>query len=76
NKPIVYQTNIANITDLNNGFVEKVPGNANGNIPLNNGTTNANLSADMLDGKHATDFASSSHIHVGLNGRYTGNGGF
>ncbi|MHC1750786.1 MAG: hypothetical protein AB9856_21135 [Cellulosilyticaceae bacterium] len=76
NKPSIYPTNIANIADLNNGFTGKSPGNDNGNIPLNNGSTNVNLNADMLDGKHATDFASSNHIHVGLNGRYTGNGGF
>lgn len=29
------------------------PGNASGNIPLSNGTVNANLNADLLDGRHA-----------------------
>lgn len=31
-------------------------GNYSGNVPISNGTTNANLSADMLDGKHGTDY--------------------
>lgn len=31
-------------------------GNANGNIPINNGTVNTNLNADLLDGYHASSF--------------------
>jgi hypothetical protein len=31
-------------------------GNADKNIPLNNGTVNTNLNADLLDGKHASSF--------------------
>lgn len=30
----------------------KTVGNANGNVPLSNGTVNTNLNADMIDGKH------------------------
>lgn len=30
----------------------KQSGNADGNIPINNGTMNTNLNADMVDGKH------------------------
>ncbi len=30
----------------------KQSGNANGNIPVSNGTVNTNLNADMVDGKH------------------------
>lgn len=32
----------------------KSVGNANGNVPLSNGTVNANLNADMVDGFHAS----------------------
>lgn len=39
-----------------------VPGNANGNIPISNGTVNTNLNADMVDGKDATYFAAASQI--------------
>ena len=42
---------------LSNGG-DHVLGNASGNIPLNNGTVNTNLNADMLDGLH---------IHAGRN---------
>lgn len=34
-------------------------GNAEGNIPLNNGTINTNLNADLLDGMHSINFARS-----------------
>lgn len=34
----------------------KAIGNSDGNIPLNNGTVNTNLNADMLDGYHASNF--------------------
>ena len=41
-------------------------GNAANNIPLNNSTVNNNLNADLLDGKHATDFlAWSSRQNIG-----------
>ena len=42
---------------LSNGG-DHILGNSNGNIPLNNGTVNTNLNADMLDGLH---------IHEGRN---------
>ena len=42
---------------LSNGG-DYILGNSSGNIPLNNGTVNANLNADMLDGLH---------IHAGRN---------
>ena len=42
---------------LSNGE-DHILGNSNGNIPLNNGTVNTNLNADMLDGLH---------IHAGRN---------
>lgn len=42
---------------LSNGG-DHILGNSNGNIPLNNGTINTNLNADMLDGLH---------IHAGRN---------
>jgi len=34
-------------------------GNANGNVPLNNGVKNTNLYADILDGYHASDLLQS-----------------
>lgn len=40
------------------------PGNASGNIPISNGTVNANLNADKLDGQDATAFAASGHGHT------------
>ena len=39
-------------------------GNATGKIPINNGEVNQNLNADLLDGKHAADFAASVHVHA------------
>lgn len=39
------------------------PGNASGDIPVSNGNQNANLNAEMIGGKHATDFAAANHIH-------------
>jgi hypothetical protein len=38
-------------------------GNANGNVPVSNGTLNTNLNADLLDGQHASAFAPASHTH-------------
>lgn len=38
-------------------------GNANGNVPISNGTKNVNLNADLLDGKDSTDFATATHTH-------------
>jgi hypothetical protein len=37
-------------------------GNADGNIPISNGTRNINLNADLLDGQHASDFVDSSTL--------------
>jgi len=36
-------------------------GNASGNIPINNGTLNNNLNADMLDGLHASSFLNTEN---------------
>ena len=38
-------------------------GNANGQIPINNGTENANLNAALLNGKASSAFATSNHSH-------------
>jgi len=37
-------------------------GNANGNIPISNGTACVNLNADLLDGYHASSFAQTSAL--------------
>lgn len=36
-------------------------GNSSGQVPVSNGVVCSNLNADMLDGKHASDFTPSSH---------------
>lgn len=38
-------------------------GNKNGQIPINNGTENANLNAALLNGKASSYFATSNHNH-------------
>jgi Chaperone of endosialidase len=38
-------------------------GNAAGDLAQNNGTLQVTLNADLLDGLHASDFASSGHTH-------------
>ncbi|WP_270348679.1 phage baseplate protein [Megamonas funiformis] len=38
-------------------------GNANGQIPINNGTENTNLNAALLNGKASSYFATSNHTH-------------
>lgn len=38
-------------------------GNENGQIPINNGTENANLNAALLNGKASSYFATSNHTH-------------
>lgn len=40
-------------------------GNANGNIPINNGTVNTNLNADLLDGYHANSFIKMKQFRFG-----------
>ena len=40
-----------------------MPGNAGGNIAINNGTVNQNLNAAMLEGKAAEAFALTGHTH-------------
>lgn len=40
-------------------------GNANGNIPINNGTVNTNLNADLLDGYHASSFIKMKQFRFG-----------
>ncbi len=39
------------------------PGNANSNIAVNNGALCSNLNADKLDGKDATAFSLTDHVH-------------
>lgn len=51
-----YSGSISRVLLSNGG--DHILGNSNGNIPLNNGTVNTNLNADMLDGLH---------IHEGRN---------
>ena len=43
-----------------NGYTQ---GNESGKIPLNNGTLNTNLNADMLDGHDSAYFSASTHGH-------------
>lgn len=46
------------VTNLNADKVDdKDVGNADGNVPLSNGTVNTNLNADLLDGQHGTYYA-------------------
>ena len=45
-----------------NGYTQ---GNESGKIPLNNGTLNTNLNADMLDGHDSAYFSASTHGHNG-----------
>lgn len=40
------------------------PGNASGNVPINNGTLNTNLNADKLDGHDGAYFSASTHTHA------------
>ena len=40
-------------------------GNANGNAAINNGTVCTNLNADLLDGKHASDFYKDGYVMFG-----------
>ena len=40
-----------------------IPGNAGGNIAVNNGSLNQNLNAAMLEGKSAEAFALTGHMH-------------
>lgn len=39
-------------------------GNASGQVPISNGTVNTNLNADLVDGKHASDFVASTFAHT------------
>ncbi|MEN6411618.1 MAG: hypothetical protein ABFC84_02505 [Veillonellales bacterium] len=49
---------------VNAGTLSGLPaGNASGNIPESNGTVNANLNADRLDGYDASAFAMANHAH-------------
>ena len=45
-----------------NGYTQ---GNGSGKIPLNNGTLNVNLNADMLDGHDSAYFSADGHVHSG-----------
>ena len=46
-------------------------GNANGQIPINNGTENTNLNAALLNGKASSYFATSNHTHTTATQRCT-----
>ena len=41
-----------------------VPGNASGQLPVSNGNVNTNLNADQVDGKDASYFSPSTHVHA------------
>jgi microcystin-dependent protein len=41
------------------------PGNNTGNVPVSNGTRCVNLNADLLDGKHSSEFSQPGHTHPG-----------
>ena len=47
-------------------------GNQDGNIPINNGSLNANLNAAKLNGKADTAFALASHSHGSATTSYAG----
>jgi|GEM_PF-4931154 hypothetical protein len=49
-------------------LVGYVIGNANGNIPVSNGTLNTNLNADMLDGMQASSFVQTGNLPAGYSG--------
>jgi hypothetical protein len=40
-----------------------VPGNSSGQLPVSNGNVNANLNADQVDGRDASYFSPSTHVH-------------
>lgn len=43
-----------------------IPGNASGNVPVNNGTVCVNLNADKLQGNAASAFATAAHTHTAV----------
>ena len=47
-----------------NKLQELTAGNSNGQIPINNGTENANLNAALLNGKASSYFATNNHTHT------------
>ena len=40
-------------------------GNGNGNIPISNGSINANLNSDILDGQHGSFYQNATNINAG-----------
>jgi hypothetical protein len=48
------------------------PGNANGNIPISNGTMCVNLNAEKLGGQAAAYYAVSGHVHSAATGSSNG----
>ena len=60
---ISHAINSDNATNANK-LQELTAGNANGQIPINNGTENANLNAALLNGKASSYFATSNHTHT------------
>lgn len=63
-------TTIASVTDRRTYAVAVIPytfGNASGNVPISNGTVNANLNADKLDGIDSTGFVRAT---AGLTGAF------
>lgn len=78
NKPADNQTIAAGPGDIRENFravvedkivnaqkvMDLTPGNASGNISVNNGTVNTNLNADLLDGQHGSYYATATHTHA------------
>ena len=60
---ISHAINSDNATNANK-LQELTAGNANGQIPINNGTENTNLNAALLNGKESSYFATSNHTHT------------
>src|SRR5262245_57405480 len=56
---------VSGINDANT-LQGHAPGNLSGNVPLNNGTVNVNLNADMVDGWHASQTADANKVLVRL----------
>jgi hypothetical protein len=82
NQPATYYLNASNINSGTLGInyfnayaalvAEGYLNNAANNLALNNGTLQATLNADLLDGLHAASFALASHTHWGQT--WTGSG--
>ena len=84
NQPGSYYQNAGNLNagTLGNSFFDAYAnlvakgylGNAAGDLALNNGSLQATLNADLLDGLHAASFALSGHNHWGASWSGSGTG--